>query len=194
MTEPLLDVAGAERATATLSDDGVYRYRLDRIWDPDAPRALFIMLNPSTADATTDDPTIRRCRTFAHREQLGGFTVVNLYALRSPDPAALLDHPDPVGPDCDHHLLQAMRHPHVAIAAWGAHPFAERRAEYVARLVVNATNTTLRCLGRTKHGHPRHPLYVKGDAPLERFCTPVGKGVYTHPNGVDSDHAAQETP
>lgn len=157
-----------EITSARLSHDGVYRYRLDRTWDRPAGRLLFVMLNPSTADGTVDDPTIRRCRGFTLREGLGGFTVVNLFALRATDPKHLRQHPDPVGPLCDVHLRLAAlgeERPRAVIAAWGAHPFAADRAAEVVDLFAE-NRQRLSCLGVTKGGHPRHPLYVKGDTPL----------------------------
>lgn len=165
--ETLFDLPGAgDLSGAVLSPCGTYRYTLDRVWDASLLTALFIMLNPSTADASEDDPTIRRCRSFATREGCGGLTVVNLFALRSTDPAALTSHPDPVGPQNDVHIALALdRQPAVVIAAWGAHPFAKPRAAQVAGLLT-AHGGQPQCLGVTKNGDPRHPLYVRGDAPL----------------------------
>lgn len=68
---------------ATISDCGKYRYRLSRIWEPGRPVATFVMLNPSTADATNDDATIRKCMGFARRWNLGGIHVGNLFAYRA---------------------------------------------------------------------------------------------------------------
>ena len=161
-----LPAAGGVLAGAAISPCGTYRYTLDRVWDTSLPRALFIMLNPSTADASEDDPTIRRCRSFATREGCGGLTVVNLYALRSTNPDALATHPNPVGPDNDLHIALALdQRPAKVIAAWGAHLFAKTRATAVARTLA-AHGGRLECLGLTKAGDPRHPLYVRGDAPL----------------------------
>lgn len=166
--DTLFDVpaAGGVLAGAVLSPCGTYRYTLDRVWDASRPTALFIMLNPSTADASEGDPTIRRCRSFATREGCGALTVVNLFALRSTDPGTLSTHPDPVGPQNDMHIALAIdRQPAVVIAAWGAHPFARHRMVQVAD-VLAAHGGRLECLGKTKGGDPRHPLYVRGDAPL----------------------------
>jgi hypothetical protein len=164
----LFDVsaAGGVLAGAVVSPCGTYRYTLDRVWDASLPTALFIMLNPSTADASVDDPTIRRCVSFAKRMGCGALTVVNLYALRSTDPGALATHPDPVGPDNDTHIALALgKRLGCVVAAWGAHPAANQRVDTVAALLA-AHGWQVSCLGTTKGGAPRHPLYVRGDAPL----------------------------
>lgn len=154
---------------ALLSPDGRYRYWLRRQLgeDPAAPALVFVMLNPSTADATTDDPTIRRCKAFAVRDGWGALEVVNLYALRSTDPAALWRDPDPVGPDNDRHLLAACRRAVAVVAAWGAAPGLRPslRAAQVAGML-EREGIRLVSLGRTGSGHPTHPLYVKADRPF----------------------------
>lgn len=88
-TEFFIDPGTEQLRGAVISDDGRYRYRLWRTWAPELPRMAWIMLNPSTADAEVDDPTIRRCVGFAKREGCGGIEVVNLYAYRSTDPSVL---------------------------------------------------------------------------------------------------------
>jgi hypothetical protein len=93
-------------ATAVLSDCGTYRYRLGRRW-AEGPVDVWIMLNPSTADATVDDRTIRRCMEFSRRWGAGALVVGNLFALRATDPAELVRHPDPIGPDNDEHLTRS---------------------------------------------------------------------------------------
>ena len=155
----------AERTKmAFISKCGAYRYLLARTWDRDRPHLPFIMLNPSTADHDEDDPTIRRCIGFAKREGFGGIVVVNLFALRSTDPAALFSHPDPVGPLNDEALEVIADDHDFAVAAWGAHLMAARRRDAIKLIFPR-----LKCLGRTKHGEPRHPLYVRSDAPLEAY-------------------------
>lgn len=163
---------------AVVSPCGRYRYRLwrrvvshhahhvkDRI-------ALFVMLNPSTADGLLDDPTIRRCVGFAAREGCGWLHVVNLYAYRATNPAELALAADPVGPEAGAALGAALREAvesgGLVIAAWGAHS-APRTIDLAARFSVLADvyNAQLHCLGTTKNGSPRHPLYVRADAPLE---------------------------
>ena len=150
---------------AVISDDGLYRYVLDRRWDRSLPIMAWIMLNPSTADAKTDDPTIRRCMGFARREGCGGICVLNLYALRSSSPRALLRHPDPVGPDNDQWLkvLAAGGCDGPVIAGWGASRIAETRETEVLDLLAGVPVV---CLGATRSGAPRHPLYVRSDTPL----------------------------
>lgn len=153
--------------SAEISPCGQYRYTLTRpplAPYPDRGTAAFCMLNPSTADATLDDPTIRRCRGFAERWGCNGITVVNLYALRSKDPRALWNHADPVGPMNDYWLRLVARECGGMVCAWGANAKPERVAQAVQAL--RAAGAKLYCLGTTKDGHPRHPLYVRGDQPL----------------------------
>lgn len=159
---------------AIISPDGVYRYVLWRGWDTSKSVAAWIMLNPSTADAETDDPTIRRCMRFTRAWGLGGLVVVNLFALRSSDPEALGGHPDPIGSDNDaatRHACNAQLTA-VVIAAWGAHTIATRRQEFVLREMRRSSRPTC-CLGRTKEGYPRHPLYVAAATKLQRFALPT---------------------
>jgi len=152
------------RGTATLSADRAYRYLLTRRWD-DGPAMTWIMLNPSTADASEDDPTIRRCVGFARREGCGAIQVVNLFALRAADPRELLASPDPVGPGNDGFLL-ARPLAACIVAAWGTHGSLRGRSAEVRAMLVGVR---LLCLGVTSIGEPRHPLYVRADAPLVPF-------------------------
>ena len=158
--------------SARISECGRYRYVLGRRWGDDVargtpagPGATFIMLNPSTADAHVDDPTIRRCIGFAKRIGCASMTVVNLFALRSTDPKALSRETDNVGPENDMairtacHPLQAK----VVIAAWGIIGQACRqRVSEVLTIVAQP----LFCLGKSAGGAPRHPLYLPSSAEL----------------------------
>lgn len=150
--------------------DGDYRYWLRRTWQADTEHLPIIMLNPSTADADADDPTIRRCVAFAKRQGYGGLFVANLYALRSTDPAQLWLHPDPVGPRNDEELAMlfdgARLWDRTVLCAWGANA----RPERVARVRELAAGVELLALGTTKAGAPRHPLYVRGDTPMEAWA------------------------
>ena len=147
--------------SAVISDCGTYRYFLLR---GDQNQLPFIMLNPSTADERLDDPTIRRCMSFAKTFGYDGIIVMNLYALRATDPKELWKHHDPVGPDNDQWLSHMSTHSPEIVCAWGANARAER-VQQVADLL-EAGGAALKCLGTTKHGAPRHPLYIKGDQPL----------------------------
>lgn len=129
---------------------------------------LFVMLNPSTADDNVDDPTIRRCVSFATRWGFARLEVGNLYALRSTDPASLFASDDPVGRDNDRHLEAMAGRATEIIVAWGAtrHPFPKRAQDVLRRLEFHCRAN---CLGQTKQLHPRHPLYVRGDKHREVF-------------------------
>lgn len=148
---------------ALISDDLRYRYWLTRRWNT-GPVATFVMLNPSTADAHLDDPTIRRCIGYAKAWGCGGLTVVNLYALRSTDPKGLWYVDDPVGPDNDSHLSAfatvARQQGWPLVAAWGANA----RPDRVAHVLTLPGMAALTALGTTKDGAPRHPLYLRADA------------------------------
>lgn len=150
--------------TAVLSACGTYRYELRRQWGP-APLCAWVLLNPSTADAEVDDPTIRRCVGFARSWGAGGIVVVNLFALRSRDPAQLGRHADPVGPLNESSWQQAAAAAPVVVCAWGAHPMAKAAAPALL-VALQARGADVRCLGTTKSDAPRHPLYVRADAPL----------------------------
>ena len=148
---------------AVISPDGLYRYRLSRSWDGTKLPLVWIMLNPSTADATEDDPTIRRCMSFAKREGAGGIEVLNLFAYRATNPKELEDAADPVGPDNDEWIREVL-HPHSrCVCGWGAFPKAWGRAATVLDL---ARGINFLCLGRTAMGHPLHPLYIASDTPF----------------------------
>jgi len=161
------DLTGAA-SRAVFSELRTHRYLLTRNWQPDLPVMTWVMLNPSTADAFADDPTIRRCITFARREGCGGIEVVNLFALRSTDPRELRRHPDPVGPLNDEHIAGACPAGRTVVAAWGTHASLISRACTVAWMLAEA-GVPLHCLGTTRQGHPRHPLYVPAATPLEPY-------------------------
>lgn len=151
-----------------ISDCGLYRYELRRQWGTDdEPRVCWVMLNPSTADAELDDPTIRRCISFSNRLGFGSLIVVNLFAYRATDPRALLDAPgagvDPVGSANDATILAAAIEADQVIAAWGTKGGYLNRAARVTQLINGAAGLPIYCLAKTKDGHPKHPLYVRGE-------------------------------
>lgn len=149
-----------------------YRYLLWRTYLVGTGTVVFIMLNPSTADDRELDPTCRRCQNFAHDWGFRRLEVVNLYALRSTDPAALRTHQEPVGPKNDEWIEHTCARADLVVAAWGGDRVAADRSLAVADMLAKA-GITVHCLGTTKDGAPRHPLYVKGDTKPERWDRPI---------------------
>lgn len=158
-----------DSAGATFDRSRRYRYRLWRRWS-EAPLAGFVMLNPSTADERTNDPTIRRCIGFAQAWGCGGLEVVNLFALRTPSPTILLDSRAPIGPANDRYILDAARSCERLVLAWGVHGAAGGRDQEVLALL---NHRELHCLKITRGGHPGHPLYLPGSARPVRFTPPA---------------------
>lgn len=149
---------GPTRSTALYSACGRYRYRLSRIWGPGAP-LLWVMLNPSTATEMRNDPTVERCERRTRAMGFGSFTVCNLFAWRSTDPAGLRRVADPVGPGNDGVILAAAAGAGLILCAWGTDGAQEGRGAQVAALL-RAAGHPLHHLGQTRGGQPRHPLYV----------------------------------
>lgn len=136
-----------------------YRYSLFHIWDKDNPTyAMFIGLNPSTADENKLDPTLRRCAAFSKRWGYGGLVMTNIFAYRDTDPKIMKKQDDPIGPDNNSILLECSKEASVIIAAWGNHGEFMNRGNEVKKLIKN-----LCCLKLSKNGNPYHPLYLKGD-------------------------------
>lgn len=133
-----------------------YRYGLRRVWAPDAPEVLYVMLNPSTATEERNDPTIERCQRRAVRLGFGGMRIANLFAWRATRPADLRQAEAPEGPENDTLLRDWARAVQVTVAGWGVHGTLRDRGRQVARLLEG----DVRHLGLTRDGHPRHPLYV----------------------------------
>jgi hypothetical protein len=151
--------------------EGPYRYLLRRWWGPRQEYLLWIMLNPSTADGQSDDATLLRCLAFSRREGYDRLMVANLFAYRSPRPAVLRRAADPVGPDNDLHLQQALVGASQIVLGWGALGSLYGRDRAVLALL-RQTNRPIFCLAVTAQGAPRHPLYLSKDAPLLPYpCT-----------------------
>ncbi|WP_094556160.1 DUF1643 domain-containing protein [Synechococcus sp. 1G10] len=141
--------------SAVFSPCGHYRYSLWRRWEPAGALVMVIGLNPSTADAQSDDPTVRRCIGYAKDWGYGGLCLTNLFAFRARRPEAMKAAADPVGPENDLHLLAIASQAALKLAAWGVHGrHLGRDAELAARL------PGLHCLRLSKGGHPTHPLYL----------------------------------
>jgi hypothetical protein len=145
--------------------DGPYRYSLWREWDPQCPRLLWVLLNPSTADASSDDPTLRRRLAFTHSWSFGSLEMVNLYAWRSSTPRELARIENPVGDENDRYIREAAMRAAKIVVAWGAHRTLHGRDS----AVITQFCQPLWCLGTTREGHPRHPLYTKGNTALCPF-------------------------
>lgn len=147
---------------AVFSPDRVYRYRLSRRWGEGKP-VCFVLLNPSTADETQDDPTIRRCIGYAKDWGIGALEIVNLFALRSTDPRALYRHLHPEGsPENDEHILQAAYESELVVVAWGSHGRLNGRSSVIAPALKRVAPTF--CLTTLKDGQPGHPLYLPKSA------------------------------
>jgi hypothetical protein len=149
-------------SSAIISPCGTYRYTLTRRipcmlrW---IKPLLLVMLNPSKATAEIDDPTIRRCIGFATAWYHTSLTVVNMFALRATDPSELLTHPDPFGPENEKYIDAALAEHCIGtvVVAWGAHALVRKRASPMMRKL---SDYGVQCLGTTKDGSPKHPLYV----------------------------------
>lgn len=167
--------------SAALSSDGRYRYRLTRGSLHRSPMMHWVMLNPSTADATQDDPTIRKCIGFAKRAGYGAITVHNLFAVRATDPKEMRRLPDPVGPD-NHDFITLMiehaegwREP--VVCAWGAHGGFMEQDQTTMAWLERLDPALLWCLGKTRAGQPRHPLMLGYNTPFRRMdnLTPLSR-------------------
>ena len=139
-----------------------YRYLLWREWTPLLPPACFILLNPSTADSSRDDPTIRRCIGLSKSQGFGSSFFLNAFALRSTSPKNLYQHGDPIGPENDSYIKKYCKSSSMVFVGWGAHGKLHNRQSQVLSLLSNST--TLYCFAINKGGTPRHPLYLRGDA------------------------------
>lgn len=149
---------------ATFDATERYRYMLERDWVKHPKRLCnFVMLNPSTADAKVLDPTVTRCVGYARDWGYDGLIVTNIFAFRSTNPKLLRAVDDPVGPDNDAAILAAAYRSELVIAAWGTHGKLDGRGRAVAEQLRQAMQSDLKCLGVTKHGHPKHPLYLCRD-------------------------------
>ena len=149
------------KSHAIFSDCRKYRYVLWRTWDSSKEYVLFIGLNPSTADELTDDHTITRCISFAKDWNFGALCMVNLFAFRATKPKDMKKASDPVGQDNDYWITNTALRSGQVVAAWGADGSFKGRDKRVRELLGG-----MYCLGLTKDGHPKHPLYQKKDTTL----------------------------
>lgn len=168
-------IKGDAPSVAVYSDCERYRYVLTRVWQADLPRALFVMLNPSTATEVQNDPTVERCERRARALGFGAFRVTNIFAFRATDPREMRAQPDPVGPQNDAAILESLSWAGGAqdriICAWGTHGAHLGRGAAVEHLLRNAGRDLFH-LGLTNAGAPRHPLYIGYDCPLQLWQPP----------------------
>lgn len=176
------EIDGAIQRAALLSSCGRYRYWLQRKWGENGKRAGFVMLNPSTADATVDDPTIRKCIAFASQWGCQELNVVNLFAFRATDPRELRKAQDPIGWENDRMILEALEGCNPIVAAWGtgracrlfARPFKpldrkDRDIQVAAMIESKFGAGALQCLRLCENGMPGHPLYLRVNEKLQPF-------------------------
>lgn len=145
-----------------------YRYTLWRSIQGSTSNGVvaFIGLNPSTADETLNDPTIRRCIGFARSWGYGEMCMINIFAYRATDPNMMKAQSDPTGPDNDRHLLTTAKEAALVVAAWGTHGVHRERGGKICSQILR--DIKLHHLGLTKDGHPKHPLYLRADTmPVE---------------------------
>lgn len=165
-------VKGDAPSVAVYSDCEAYRYLLTRVWDDALPRALFVMLNPSTATEVQNDPTVERCERRARALGFGAFRVTNIFAFRATDPRAMRAVADPVGPENDAAIRGSLDWAgdpaDRIVCAWGTHGAHLGRGAAVERLL-RESGRDLHHLGLTAAGAPKHPLYIGYAQPLQRW-------------------------
>ena len=140
-----------------------YRYRLTRTWDTAKPYVLFVLMNPSTADPNSDDPTVAKCCRFAKSWGYGGIVVANTFAYRCTDQKRLTETGDPIGPDNDKHIIELAKESAIVVFAYGkpGQKSLRSRGPALAKLIIDKTGVKPHVLSLTKDGTPKHPLYLK---------------------------------
>jgi len=155
---------------AVFSPDRVHRYQLWRIWE-EGPMVAFIGLNPSTADETQNDPTVRRCISYARDWGFAGMYMLNLFGLRSTDPKWLYSHSDPLGPDNVKEVVKVVCSDVVekVVLAWGNHGLHNDQYNTMLGALCDVVPDKLYHFGLTKRNQPKHPLYLPKAIELRRF-------------------------
>lgn len=167
---------------ATFSPCRTWRYKLWRIWDTSKPPLVMLMLNPSTADETSNDPTVERCERRAYAGGFGGLIVMNIFAFRATDPEDMKAAADPIGPENDSHITNVLALATLAkaggpamawkiCAGWGIHGSYLGRDRQVSKMFQDV-GMPLYCLGVTASGQPRHPLYVGYGVTFQTWSAP----------------------
>lgn len=151
----------SDESGAIFSPSRTHRYQLWRRWD-DRPMLNVIGLNPSTADETANDPTIRRCIGFAKLWGYGGLMMTNIFAFRATDPQDMKRSLNPIGTANNPNIVSAALKSSRTLVAWGTHGAFMGRGVAVLQLLAGARISPI-CLGVTTKGHPKHPLYMASD-------------------------------
>lgn len=162
--------------SAIISDCEKYRYWLER-GEKDVPYVAWVLANPSTADASLDDPTVRKGRGFSERIGFKRFVFVNVLAYRATDPQALRSVSDPVGPLNENYLREVAEHASRVIVAWGGAIIAsnQRHIPKALALLRSLHRKPIMCLGYTAANQPRHPLMLAYSTKLEEYNPQVTK-------------------
>lgn len=148
--------------TAIFSPCRTWRYRLERIWDRKRPYLMIVGLNPSVADETRNDHTVTKCIGYAQRWGFGGLWMLNIFAYCATDPRKMKRADAPIGPENDRWLVASAHQAGQMIVAWGDHG-GHRGRDAAVVTMLQAEGVTLKCLGVTKKGYPKHPRVVRGD-------------------------------
>lgn len=159
---------------AKFSPCRVWRYSLWRIWDHEKPKAVFIGLNPSTADEQKNDPTIRRCIGFCKEWGYGSYYMLNLFGFRATDPKDMKSHKNPIGEGNDKEIRRISNRGDLIVACWGANGGHLNRDLTVLKILKD-DDLDVYCLGVTKNGYAKHPLYLSGDEVPVRYAGRIAK-------------------
>jgi hypothetical protein len=162
------EVDGEDRQ-AWFSEDELYRYALDIVWDPTLPLMTAICLNPSTATHLVNDPTIVKCKKFARAWGYGGFRMLNAFAYRSSSPAHLFHVKDPVGPENSLVFLKSMA-TELTLAGWGVTIQSKQWRHWYRGHDIAAVLPNLKAFRITDGGHPEHPLFLPLALEPVPFC------------------------
>jgi hypothetical protein len=165
-------------SSAAFSPCGLYRYELRRVWKPKARAMVFVGLNPSTADESTDDPTIRRILGFADDWGFGTLVMLNAFAFRSTDPKALhvraSRRREVIGRENDATIERtfARHRADKLVMGWGANGTLLERGRSVAAIAMSVHRRP-ECFGLTQNGQPKHPLYLAATTKAKRYAAPA---------------------
>lgn len=180
MPEQLSLLDGIVESSAVISPCGLYRYLLTRRWQGGIGLVCWVLLNPSTADGTLNDPTVRRLIGYSRAWGFSGFTVVNLFAFRATDPRAMKATPDAIGPENDRYIEEAASASNLVVGGWGRYGSGARAT--VVEEALAQLDRAPHALRLTQAGDPQHPLYLAGSLrprPLTELRTEASAALTT---------------